>query len=98
MPTLHERPRRLDAAVSLLAGGGCTPVSGGTDHDPPLGDGPPPARPLDLTAIEGLGGIERRAEGRRIDARVSWADVIRAGLPPAFGSLAGAAREVTRIT
>ena len=97
MPVLHERPRDLDAALSLLAEGGWTMVSGGTDHHPALGDGPPPPRTLDLTAIEALRGIERGPTGWRIGARATWLDVIRADLPPAFAALVQAAREVGSV-
>lgn len=93
--TLH-RPESLDAALSLLAEGG-VPLGGGTDLYPALRDRPPPPSMIDLTRIEGLRGIARRAEGWRIGAATTWTDIARADLPPLFDGLRSAAREVGSV-
>jgi CO/xanthine dehydrogenase FAD-binding subunit len=93
---MYLRPTTLSEAIDDLAGGGLL-VAGGTDVYPALVDRPPPPRVIDLTAVGGLRHIERSAAGVRIGAGVTWTDVIRADLPPAFDGLKAAAREVGSV-
>ena len=90
----YERPASVQQAAGLLAAGRWALLAGGTDLYP-AHVGRPIALPLlDLTAIASLRGISRDERGWRIGATTTWADVIRADLPPLFGALKAAAREV----
>jgi len=91
------RPKVIDEALVLLSAGGWDVLSGGTDYYPGLRDEPPAAPILDISAIKGLRGITRDADGWCIGALTTWTDVIRADLPPAFDTLKLAAREVGSI-
>lgn len=91
--TDYHRPRSLAEALNL-AGGGVTLAAGCTDLFPAV-QGPALRGPvLDLTGIAALRGIAAVSEGWRIGALTTWAEVIRAPLPPAFDGLKAAAREV----
>lgn len=94
-PATYLQPAHLGEALAALAAqpelrlaGGCTDLFPGTAA--PALAGPI----LDVTRIEGLRGITRDKTGWRIGAATTWADVIAAGLPPAFDMLKAAAREV----
>jgi CO/xanthine dehydrogenase FAD-binding subunit len=86
------RPATLSAALQLLGQGGWWLLAGGTDLYPGAGSRLAGAV-LDLTGIAGLSGITR-ANGLRIGAATSWADIASASLPPALLALQGAARQV----
>jgi CO/xanthine dehydrogenase FAD-binding subunit len=49
---------------------------------------------LDITAIEGLGGITQEATGWRIGATTTWSELLDTPLPLLFDGLKQAAREV----
>ena len=92
--TRFERPESMSEATSLLAAGDWSLLAGGTDLYP-AHVGRPIARPLlDLSRVAGLRGIVKGDEGWSIGATTTWTDVIRADLPPLFGALKAAAREV----
>lgn len=93
---LHH-PQSLDAALALLSGEGAVILAGGTDVYPGLRDGPPPATMVDLSALPGFRGITKRDGVWRIGAATTWADVIRADVPPLFDGLKLAAREVGSV-
>ena len=90
-----ERPDSIAGAARLLASGPWTVLAGGTDLYP-AHVGRPLATPvLDITAVDGLRGIRRDADGTwHIGATTTWTDVVRAELPPLFDALKAAAREV----
>ena len=67
---------------------GCTDIY--PLHQTPALDGPL----LDITGLDELRGITAAEGWRRIGAATSWADIIRAGLPPAYDGLIAAAREI----
>jgi CO/xanthine dehydrogenase FAD-binding subunit len=91
------RPRTIEDAVAIAGRGGVRPMAGCTDLYPAT-DRPALSGPmLDLTAVEGLGGIARAGAGWRIGAVTRWAEVARADLPPAFDGLKAAAREVGAV-
>ena len=92
----YVTPKTLDEALLALADGPLTVLAGGTDVYPSL-QGRSLGDALDLTRVAGLRGIERREETWRIGGGTTWADVIRAELPPAFDGLKAAAREVGSI-
>ena len=91
----YARPESLDEAVALLSNGPRVLLAGGTDlfaatEAPALaGD------ILDLTRVRELRGLRHRGDGGlEIGAASTWAEIIRADLPPAFDGLRAAAREV----
>ena len=88
------RAPALDAALSMLATGPCRILAGGTDVYPSLQDRPLIGRVLDISGIVDLRVIKQSDEYWSIGAAVSWRDVIRADLPPAFDGLKAAAGEV----
>lgn len=90
-------PKSLDDAFPVLGAGTHAIVAGGTDFFPSLGDSPPPENILDVSGIPELQGITRLDGGWRIGGGVTWTDMIRAPLPPAFDALKAAAREVGSV-
>jgi CO/xanthine dehydrogenase FAD-binding subunit len=91
------RPELLEDALGFLAEAPAVVLAGGTDVFPALGDRPAPGRVLDVTAIAGLKGIAREDGRWRIAAGVTWAEVIRADLPPMFDGLKIAGRQVGSV-
>lgn len=94
------RPRSMEEALALLAAEpALTPFAGGTDLYPARaarfawGQDFPDAM-LDLGALPGLAAIEEMPTHWRIGARVTWAALRDAALPPEFDALRAAAREV----
>lgn len=90
---LH-RPQSTADALEMLGLHGATILAGGTDIFPAHVDRPPPAALIDITRLPGLRGVSRDGKTIRIGAATTWTDVVRAPLPPAFGMLKQAAREV----
>lgn len=90
----YLRPHRLEDALEWLAAERPLVMAGCTDiyplHQTPALDGPL----LDITGLDELRGITTAEGWRRVGAATSWADIIRAGLPPAYDGLIAAAREV----
>jgi CO/xanthine dehydrogenase FAD-binding subunit len=88
------RPRDLDHALALAAGG-LRPLAGGTDVWPATQGPDLPGDFVDLGALPGLRGVWPAPDGSlRIGACTTWADLAGAGLPPALAALREAAREV----
>lgn len=92
-----QQPKTLRDALSLLASDHWSILSGGTDFFPALGDSQPTGNILDISTINTLDVIQQDADYWRIGALVTWSDVIKADLPPAFDGLKLAAREVGSI-
>jgi CO/xanthine dehydrogenase FAD-binding subunit len=94
----YLRPRALEEAVAALAEGRYTVLAGCTDVYParaarsPLGLAPDDI--LDITALNGLRGIDDAGAAWRLGALTTWSDLLRAPLPPCFAALKQAAREV----
>jgi CO/xanthine dehydrogenase FAD-binding subunit len=93
------RPHRLHEALGALAqrGAGGVPwvvVAGATDHYPARVGRQPIEDVLDVTAIDGLRGIEATDGGWRIGALTTWTDLVEAELPPLFDGLRAAALAV----
>jgi CO/xanthine dehydrogenase FAD-binding subunit len=88
-------PQDLPTALSAFAGGEppCI-VAGGTDLYPALRPGTRPTRLLDVTRIAGFSDITQTEAGLRFGAAVTWTQIVKADLPPAFDALRQAAREV----
>ncbi|PZO02586.1 MAG: xanthine dehydrogenase [Hyphomicrobiales bacterium] len=101
--TRYLRPRTLTDALALRAeAAGSSPLTilaGGTDVYPVRTHRTAWFEPysrdiLDLSAVPELGGITHGAEGTRIGATATWSAVAAAALPPAFGALRQASRQV----
>ncbi len=96
----YLRPRTLDDALRLLAAApGCQVLAGGTDVFPARAGAEVwlrrDDRPLlDISGVAGLAEISETAAGWRLGALVTWAQLRRAALPPAFAGLCEAARQV----
>ncbi len=90
----YLRPQSLSEALAALAAGRWLVLAGGTDVYPAHVRCPLDEPVLDLTGIEGLRGIEERADHWRLKALTTWSDLIAAPLPPLFDGLKQAAREV----
>jgi CO/xanthine dehydrogenase FAD-binding subunit len=91
---VYTRPAELDEALALLAEPGSRVLAGGTDIFPAIGDKPLRGRHVDVTAIAALHGVSVSKSEIRIGGAVTWTDLVRAELPPAFDALKVAAREV----
>lgn len=91
-------PIDLTSALDVLgqAGPACV-VAGGTDVYPAMQKGRTPATFLDVTRIAGLSGIAQNAGFTRIGAAVTWSEIVKAHLPPAFDALKQAARDVGSV-
>ena len=87
----------LQLALERLAKGPLPVVAGGTDFYPALLDRPAPLELIDITQFDELKAVDERVDGWRIGAAVTWTDIIRANLPPAFAALKAAAKEVGSI-
>ena len=95
---LYARPRSLDEALGLLAGGRWRVLAGGTDFYPALGAVPLADDVLDISLLRGdLAGISEIDGHHVIGGLTRWADIARAALPPAFDALRQAGREVGSV-
>jgi CO/xanthine dehydrogenase FAD-binding subunit len=99
MARSYERPKLLEEAVGILSRGTWTVLAGGTDIYPAAAEAfawgrPAPDHILDITAIDGLNGIEETADGYRIGCRVTWSQIMEADLPGWFHCLRQAGCEV----
>jgi N-methylhydantoinase B len=97
--TAYFRPATLDEALAIRASREVEIIAGGTDVYPAkttrAGWGVMGHKDvLDVTAIPALDGIEDRGEHWRLGCLVTWTDLVRASLPPAFDGLRAAAREI----
>ncbi len=90
----YLKPTELDEALRALADGTPTIVAGGTDFYPARVGKPVDEDILDVTAIRGLRGIERRGDHWFVGATTTWTDLVRADLPGWFRAWKMAAREV----
>ena len=91
---MYARPVDLAEAVRLLAEPGARVLAGGTDIFPAAGERPLSGHYVDVTALPTLHGLKVEDGRLRIGAAVSWSEIAKADLPPAFAALKAAAREV----
>jgi CO/xanthine dehydrogenase FAD-binding subunit len=89
----YFRPATLDDALAALASGPWRVLAGGTDIYASKA-GPAGQPLLDIGAVSQLRGISKIADGWRINALATWAELIATPLPRWFEALKGAAREV----
>ena len=87
----------LQFALKRLSEGPVPIIAGGTDFYPALLDKPAPLELIDVTQFDELKNIDKVDDGWRIGAGVTWSEIVRAELPPAFAALKSAATEVGSI-
>jgi len=93
-----SNPISLQEAYRLLSDDRWKILSGGTDFYPTLGERHVNFNVLDVSRISSLDAIEKDDRGNwHIGALVTWTDVIRYELPPAFNSLKLSAREIGSV-
>ncbi len=95
--TGYTRPETLDDALALLAQSGGRVAAGCTDLFPATGARALQGPMVDITGLAGLRGVAVTDEGLRIGAATTWADILKAELPPACDMLKQAAREVGSV-
>lgn len=93
----YHRPATLEQALEVLATSSATLAAGCTDLFPACDQPALTGQILDITGIKALQGIAATDQGIRIGATASWADVIRADLPPGLDMLKQAASEVGSV-
>jgi CO/xanthine dehydrogenase FAD-binding subunit len=91
---VYARPADIAEALALLAQPDARILAGGTDVFPAAGERPLRGLHIDVTGVAALRKIEAAGGEVRIGAAVTWSDLARAELPPAFDALKSAAREV----
>ncbi len=91
---MFARPFDFAEALRLLAEPETRVLAGGTDVFPAAGERPLTGRYVDVTALPALRAIKPEGDELRIGAAVTWTDIVKADLPPAFAALQAAAREV----
>jgi CO/xanthine dehydrogenase FAD-binding subunit len=72
-------------------------LAGGTDVFPAAGERPLTGRIVDISRVAGLRGVATVGDEIRIGALTTWTDLVGADLPPAFGALRAAAREIGAV-
>lgn len=90
-------PTTLNEALALLRDRQPSLVAGCTDVLPGQRQGGRLPEVLDVSRLAELRGISEGAQGWRIGAATTWAEIAAAQLPPAFDALRQAAREVGAI-
>ncbi len=94
---MYAQPTSLDDALKLAGQAQARFVMGGTDFFPAHGEGVPDADIIDLSRVVGLRDLEIQRDTIRIGAGVTWTDVIKSNLPPAFDALKAAGQEVGSV-
>jgi CO/xanthine dehydrogenase FAD-binding subunit len=89
----YLRPTNLDEALQALARP-WTVLAGGTDFYPARVGRAIDESILDIGGIDALRGITAGPDGWRLGATTTWSELLDAELPPLFGGLKQAAREV----
>lgn len=90
-------PDSLPKALTLLRDRRPEVVAGCTDVLPARRQGQRTGDILDVTRLPDLRGIARGADGWRIGAATTWAEIAAPPLPPAFAALQEAAVEVGAV-
>ena len=90
----YLRPTSLEDALAALRANACVILAGGTDFYPARVGRALDEDVLDITAVDGLRGIEDAGDHWRLGALTTWTDILDAPLPACFDGLKRAAREV----
>ena len=93
----YATPESLQDALNLLDDGGATVIAGTTDLFPGLKRGESLSRLVDVTRVPEIRGSLESESGWRFGGAMTWTELIRTKLPPAFDGLKAAAREVGSI-
>ena len=92
-----SQPKDLASALSILEDAEPRIIAGGTDVYPAMQGKKRCSEFLDVTRIDGFTDVTLRDDYYRIGAAVTWSDIIKAELPPAFEALKQAARTVGSV-
>ena len=92
-----SQPKDLASALSILEDAEPRIIAGGTDVYPAMHGKKSCSEFLDVTRIDGFADVTLRDDYYRIGAAVTWSDIIKAELPPAFEALKQAARTVGSV-
>ena len=90
-------PKNLNDALDIMGTPDCTVVSGGTDYFPALKRGQENGVILSLAKVPELHGLRSESNGVRFGAGMTWSQLIKTDLPPAFDALKLAGKEVGSI-
>lgn len=94
----YSRPPTLSNTLAALAARPSTSplrlLAGGTDYFPAQILQTADDAILDISRLPGLRGIQERPDHWWIPCLTTWTDIIEATLPPVFGALQQAARQV----
>lgn len=93
----YLRPTQMDEALAALSDRPWTPLAGGTDFYPARVGREVNDDILDLSGIAALRGLQEEASHWRLGAMTTWADIVRAPLPPWLAALQWAAREIGAV-
>jgi CO/xanthine dehydrogenase FAD-binding subunit len=91
---VYSRPADFTEALRLAAEPGARVLAGGTDIFPTAGELVLTGRHVDVTALAALRGIRLEDDWIRVGGAVTWSELAKAELPPAFNALRAASREV----
>lgn len=91
---MYARPSDLTEALGRLAEGSARVMAGATDIYPAAGERPLEGDFVDVSSLAALRGVGFDRDEIRIGAATTWSEIVAADLPPAFGALKAAAREI----
>ena len=90
-------PSSLEDALDILRDPECIVISGGTDYFPALKRCNGVKKLVSLMSIPETQGLKSERTGIRIGAALTWAQLIKSNLPPAFDALKKAGRQVGSV-
>jgi len=93
----YALPSSLNEALNLRGAGDWQVIAGGTDVYPAAVGVSIRSNLLDISQVQGLGGIQATETVWRIGALTTWTQLLQADLPAAFTGLKHAARELGSI-
>ena len=87
-------PSNLKAALDILRDPECIVISGGTDYFPALKRCNGVKKLVSLMSVPEIQGLKSERTGIRMGAALTWTQLIKSDLPPAFDALKTAGRQV----
>ena len=87
-------PSNLKDALDILRDSECIVISGGTDYFPALKRCNGVKKLVNLMSVPEIQGLKSERTGIRMGAALTWTQLIKSDLPPAFDALKTAGRQV----
>jgi len=87
-------PSNLKDALDILRDPECIVISGGTDYFPALKRCNGVKKLVNLMSVPEIQGLKSERTGIRMGAALTWTQLIKSDLPPAFDALKTAGRQV----